>query len=565
MGRRGNAFMAPLILILTLLLHPAASQLGAPSTIATDDADMLSALSAGMSLLNQQSNSLYLHMPVRVVQASRQVVSGMKYTIQIEMGESSCLKDFAGELTLDACPVSGSTQRYELSIWDQPWMDPRYQLTGHRAIAESSLPVDPPQDQPSPSPPLVGAPSTIATDDADMLSALSAGMSLLNQQSNSLYLHMPVRVVQASRQVVSGMKYTIQIEMGESSCLKASTAMFVATPETCPTGNTTEIREFDILWQAWAEPPYTLLGHRSITPEAPVQEEPCLMVDCFFGTTLVGADTRGCGGQCEPDAGTPEVTDTSEKLDVSDPDVLSALQAGMKLLNQQSHSKNLIAVVRLIEASRQMAEGIRYTLIVEWGVTQCKNDAQARHIQECTVHGESHITKLLVQDKPSEEENERYSLESSPVLAGISVDCPMFKCANTECRAYAKLSNGCQDGCKCEEQSSTQEMATLPDSDDPDDSDDSDDDEDEEDAYKAEAMVYGILTGVAAFAVLAVPAAAYYGYRHRVHQANRDATVTVSEESAQLSSPTARRIEEGIKADIGPAYTQVPKAASDQL
>ena len=208
-------------------------------------------------------------------------------------------------------------------------------------------------------------------------------------------------------------------------------------------------------------------------------------------------------------------------------------------------------------------------------MTQCKNDAQAHHIQECAIQGESHITKLLVQDKPSEEENKRYSLESSPVLAGISVDCPMFKCANTDCRAYAKLSNGCQvwlsslvhsqrqfcvqDGCKCEEQSSTQEMATLP------DSDDSDDDEDEEDAYKAEAMVYGILTGVAAFAVLAVPAAAYYGYRHRVHQANRDATVTVSEESAQLSSPTARRIEEGIKADIGPAYTQVPKAASDQL
>merc|ERR1711907_76592 len=137
---------------------PSPPLVGAPSTIATDDADMLSALSAGMSLLNQQSNSLYLHMPVRVVQASRQVVSGMKYTIQIEMGESSCLKDFAGELTLDACPVSGSTQRYELSIWDQPWMDPRYHLTEHRAIAESSLPVDPPQDQPSPSPPLAGAP-----------------------------------------------------------------------------------------------------------------------------------------------------------------------------------------------------------------------------------------------------------------------------------------------------------------------------------------------------------------------------------------------------------------------
>jgi len=34
-------------------------------------------------------------------------------------------------------------------------------------------------------------------------------------------------------------------------------------------------------------------------------DEPCVMVDCMPGSKLVGADSRGCGGTCEPSSGPP--------------------------------------------------------------------------------------------------------------------------------------------------------------------------------------------------------------------------------------------------------------------
>jgi len=284
------------------------------------------------------------------------------------------------------------------------------------------------------------------------------------------------------------------------------------------------------------------------------------MVDCMLGTTLVGTDARGCGGQCiTVELAEPPLADGPDKLNVDDPDVVAVLNAGMKLLNAQSHCRNLVRATRLVEATRQIADGIRYRLIIEWGETECKNDpGVARSSQDCPLHGDSQFLELVVWDKPYEDPDTRYSLGNIPVLPGVPVDCPMFKCANTDCEVYAKDANGCQDGCSCAKLKDAQMKSMDEDSDDSDDSDD--EQPNSEEAYKAEAVMYGIMFGIGAFAVLAVPTVAYL---YKKHHAHRDATVVLSGESAQLSSPTARRIEEGAKDDLGPEYTQVPKG--DQL
>merc|ERR1711865_1317271 len=131
--------------------------MGGSTGILLDDEAMLAALQAGMRIMNQKSTSDRLQLVVRVLQVTRQVVAGFKYVIRIEMGRTEC-EISADERTLEECPVD-STTIHELTIWDQPWEDLRYQLLGHIPIwvAEpstepSALPSDMPSTEPSTSP-----------------------------------------------------------------------------------------------------------------------------------------------------------------------------------------------------------------------------------------------------------------------------------------------------------------------------------------------------------------------------------------------------------------------------
>merc|ERR1712086_820959 len=75
----------------------------------------------------------------------KQVVAGLKYTIQIEMGTSECFKTVESS-SLDECPVAGDTAVTELVVIDQAWMAPdipfsavHSYLTLSRASATQSL------------------------------------------------------------------------------------------------------------------------------------------------------------------------------------------------------------------------------------------------------------------------------------------------------------------------------------------------------------------------------------------------------------------------------------------
>merc|ERR1712028_103833 len=108
---------------------------GGASSVDTNDVDMNAALDAGMLALNAQSNSLYLHQLVRVVSATKQVVAGLKYTIQIEMGTSECFKTVESS-SLDECPVAGDTEIHSLVVSDQPWLSPRFQLLSSALVSD---------------------------------------------------------------------------------------------------------------------------------------------------------------------------------------------------------------------------------------------------------------------------------------------------------------------------------------------------------------------------------------------------------------------------------------------
>ncbi|XP_061223079.1 cystatin-like [Neopsephotus bourkii] len=74
-------------------------------------------------------------------------------------------------------------------------------------------------------PRLLGAPMDIANADNDegLQRALQFAMMEYNRASNDMYSSRVVRVISAKRQIVSGIKYIMEVEIGRTTCPKPAT------------------------------------------------------------------------------------------------------------------------------------------------------------------------------------------------------------------------------------------------------------------------------------------------------------------------------------------------------
>jgi hypothetical protein len=230
-------------------------------------------------------------------------------------------------------------------------------------------------------------------------------------------------------------------------------------------------------------PAYTLLSHRQIeAPDAPASP-----------------------------ATPPQIADGPERISVTDSAVLEALEAGMRILNSHSSSSVLYQAVRVVEATRQIADGIIWSIIAEMGLTDCANDRQAHSTSECPVVGTLEYKRLDIQERSWESGASRYSLTNQP----LGYACAQFRCANQGCVQYAVDEHGCQDGCKCA-------------------------DVDNEDPNTT-GLVWGAVFIVVAALVLAVMVGGFWVVRKR---RNHDAILVLTEEPQMPVSPS-QKAEEG--------------------
>ncbi len=67
--------------------------------------------------------------PLQIVKGTRQVVSGMKYELTLRVVRTDCDNSAHETRDVHACAAELGSDRYlDLSIWSQPWRDPRYQV-----------------------------------------------------------------------------------------------------------------------------------------------------------------------------------------------------------------------------------------------------------------------------------------------------------------------------------------------------------------------------------------------------------------------------------------------------
>ncbi|XP_025960022.1 cystatin-C [Dromaius novaehollandiae] len=72
-------------------------------------------------------------------------------------------------------------------------------------------------------PRLLGAPMDVTDNDEGLQRALHFAMAQYNKASNDKYSSRVVRIISAKRQIVSGVKYIMEVEIGRTNCTKSVT------------------------------------------------------------------------------------------------------------------------------------------------------------------------------------------------------------------------------------------------------------------------------------------------------------------------------------------------------
>lgn len=106
------------------------SLFGANQKISNDDEYALNALNFAVDRLNQKSNDLFHQKISKVDKVYRQIVNGVKYTVEFKLASTKCQKN-QKEVNLKTCSVEpeAKVQSYKVTVLDQPWMNEnRYQL-----------------------------------------------------------------------------------------------------------------------------------------------------------------------------------------------------------------------------------------------------------------------------------------------------------------------------------------------------------------------------------------------------------------------------------------------------
>ncbi|XP_028391106.1 cathepsin L-like [Dendronephthya gigantea] len=119
-------------LILSLCIA-AVFSLGGVHKVASDDKEIKGAISFAMKKLNMMSNNYYRYMSIETIDATKQVVSGMKYCTVVAVGSSSkCPKRPDNvDATLEECPVEEKEMECRFFVWEQVWLPEPMRLLEH--------------------------------------------------------------------------------------------------------------------------------------------------------------------------------------------------------------------------------------------------------------------------------------------------------------------------------------------------------------------------------------------------------------------------------------------------
>ncbi|XP_071998029.1 cystatin-like [Engystomops pustulosus] len=121
--------MARLCVVLAVLvclsaITQASQLLGGWEPLDVDSAGVKQAMESALSQYNKQSNDMFQYRAVKVNKAKKQVVSGIKYILDVDVGRTNCRKPAtnANACQLHTDPTLAKISTCTFEVFVKPWM-----------------------------------------------------------------------------------------------------------------------------------------------------------------------------------------------------------------------------------------------------------------------------------------------------------------------------------------------------------------------------------------------------------------------------------------------------------
>ncbi|KAI4469040.1 fetuin [Holotrichia oblita] len=160
---------------------------------------------------------------VEITSASKQVVSGMLYRMSVKISLSDCTKSDS-KLSRDCNQLEGSqVEKCDIEVWDRPWRTQAKETTfncenreqkkfrSRRDLSGSHIHK---RDV------LVGAPTPADVNDPKIVELAHSSAILLDGNSEHDNKYKVMKIASASKQVVAGVLYTLEVTISLSDCAK---------------------------------------------------------------------------------------------------------------------------------------------------------------------------------------------------------------------------------------------------------------------------------------------------------------------------------------------------------
>ncbi|XP_031833431.2 uncharacterized protein LOC116427339 [Nomia melanderi] len=224
---------------------------GAPESKDIDDPEIQRLANKGLHKLSESYRGTNEPIITEIVEASKQVVSGLLYKIKAKVGTSTCPKGVRDNCLLQE---GSEVQECLFSVWSQPWIDhgsPKISVDCNlhnqqkRSLPTNELtPISKVRSRRDQSG-LVGAPESKNINDPEIQRLANKGLQKFSENSEGTNEPMIVEIVEASKQVVSGMLYKIKVKLGTSACPRG-------TKDNCQLKEGSDIKE--CLFTIWSQP-----------------------------------------------------------------------------------------------------------------------------------------------------------------------------------------------------------------------------------------------------------------------------------------------------------------------
>ncbi|XP_033328261.2 uncharacterized protein LOC117221420 [Megalopta genalis] len=338
--------------------------LGAPQNTDVNDPEIQEAANKGLKKLSEGYQGTNEPIIAEIVEASKQVVSGMLYKIKAKVGPSTCLKGVK-----DNCQLQEGSEIQEclFSVWSQPWIDKgspevkincnshnqkkrsvhdggEFLISNERIKRKSGIP---------------GAPQDANVNDPEIQEAANKGLKKLSEGYQGANEPIIAEIVEASKQVVSGMLYKIRAKVGPSTCLKG-------VKDNCRLQEGSEIQE--CLFSVWSQP-WVDEGSPEIT------------IDCNVRNQREKGRTKRKSG----------VVGVANSVNVNDPEIKNLANKGLQKFAENSEGTNEPMIVDIVEASQQVVSGLLYKIKVKLGTSTCPRGVKG----ECQLNEGSDIKECL--------------------------------------------------------------------------------------------------------------------------------------------------------------------------